>query len=61
MCTVDDENSNPSFYKLSDEVKATYRETIERYLYSFRFLSEEKLRQELRKEGLEATTPTGRT
>ena len=31
--------------KLSKEVKATYREIIERYFYSFRFLSEEKLKQ----------------
>ena len=29
--------------KLSKEVKATYRKIIERYFYSFRFLSEEKL------------------
>ena len=37
--------------KLSAEVKTTYRKIIERYFYSFRFLSEEKLKQELKREG----------
>ena len=46
--------------KLSDEAKDKRRETIERRFYSLRLLSEEKLRQELRKEGLEFSSSTAR-